>query len=388
MSGNGGSKKRTSVISSELLEKVKLYHRYFSNSVLFYPLIIEEQIRRGPSVTNRIDPKSFGIQISTQLFPVCGLPESRRKQYLVDHEGFIPESHELNRTVWLYGFICSSSLPSTLTMAGKAIYLTSAIRRSEGSRSSGRLRGCHRPSVHGCGHWIFGGRLHWADASSELRLDHHQFRSYERRSFGLPFWRGGPLGYPKNLNYTILQEFLDSIVDTGKLKFIPKLRERLLRLHVLPKMPDYSLNLKFKKEEITEIQIEAHNITKGCSAIELLGEHQMMCPNDYPFVGYYMTQHVPPHPYQPYSWCSNVPMDLTINPWKSAMNFLELHPNETALNNIKAFDKHAILCPGYGEIHCCDYNPLLKQYQTNRFTSQPKVSRSTINELESLFYHI
>lgn len=371
-------------ISPDLLDRVKSYHSLRRSLMLFYPLITEEQIRRGPSATSHLDSQQIGKPLVQKLFPVCRVLGDKREAFLIEKEGFEPKSNELKKTLWLLGYICGVRLPGAMTMAGKVVYFTSSMKRSQTSRSSGRLRGCHRPSVHGCSHWIFGGHIRWTDPTSELRIDHHQFRSYERRTFGLPNWRGGPLGYPKEINFPILQSFLGSVIDTGKLKFVQRLRERIYNLGVLPKMADYDWRVEKRDGEIYDVSVEIANVSRSCSAIELLGEHQVMCPSLFPYVGFYMTRLMPPHPYQPYSWCSDIRVDSQFEAWTSAVDF---DPNESHLSDIERLKRHTVLCPGFGETRCCDFDSELIKWQATRFANETKVwSSPSISELESLLY--
>ena len=344
----------STVASSSFPERTKLYEYYVQNSALFYPLVIDEQIRRRPF--NSIDGNETEKRIARELFPVCQVPESDRKQFLIDHEGFEPNSDRLDPTLWTYNELCKASfVDSMMTSLGKSIYITSSMRPSQDIRSHGRLRGCRYPAAHLCANRIHDGHLENLDAQ-DLRLDHHFFRSFQQRSFDYPEWRGGPLGYVKDWNYTVLQTYLDSIVDTGKLRFVRKVRQRLAQLLVVPKMPDYTFNTKTNNGEINKILIGRQNAKRKCSAIELLGGHQFMCPPDFPYVGYWVGD----DPYQPYSWCSDVLLDPADN---NIFGLGKYYPKEKHLSRYQLLNKHTVFCPGYGETRCCDYDSALESYQ-------------------------
>lgn len=354
--------------------RVAFYQQELARSILFYPLVIEEQLLRAPSVASGLDSKRTAKQTAARLFPACSLPTDPEREEALRHSGM---TQHVERDVRLLSQICSGSIPGTLTLAGKVLYVTESMHRSAGSRRLGRIRGCLRPWVHGCSHWTGGSEMYAANAGTELRLDHHQFRSFQRRSFSLPKWRGGPVGYPSQYNDTILQTYLTSIPDFGKLRFVPELRRRLLDFHPLPATPQYNLT----EDPTSSIYlVERDAFFRRCTPLELLGQHQVMCPKEFPYVGVQMVAQALPNPFLPYAYCADRPPNTT-HGWSTV--FRPHAETESA----EAFHAHVVLCAGFGEIRCCDYDATLEHLSTNQFPAPSRLWRRPVYQILELLLH-
>lgn len=337
------------------------YQRDIRKYAQFYPLLIEEQLFRGFYSALDSDKVNYKSWVATWL-PVCKESHSLRSKYLKSQEGFETENaYELSIQLKLLSFLCQGSLPPSITQIGKMVYISETLGRGDISRRYGFLRGCRRPGVHNCAHWIVGGTFIYPKPSNEVRLDHHQFRSYERRTFALPAWRGGPSGYSHSMNYTLLQSYVQTVRDESKLRFVPEIRRRLLDYSLVPSLQQYELQEDFR--------VVSRNISTHCNPFLLLSDQQIMCPKNKPYVGIDYLFLPPPTPHLPLTWCTDIPRLTNDQRWRKTLVLQKVYPHETA-KLLQLAANHTALCAGYGELNCCDYNPDFVIYQSKRFAEE------------------
>lgn len=233
----------------------------------------------------------------------------------------------------------SSSIPSWMTTLGKSVYRTDILTRPDIARRLQKSHGCLAPWVHTCAYEA--GLLRKIRTTDGiLRLDHHQFRSLQRRTSSLPSWRGGPYGYAVKPGFRDIQRLSNVVVDATKARLSRLVRERIFsQFEPFPKFLNYS--------RTSEIGLTPYGgILSTCSAFELVSKRQVPCPREYPYVRFGQSGLVSPTTYLPYFWCTREPYKE--NETKSD-EFWELRERE----RMSAFEER-IMCPGFPEVRCCN----------------------------------
>eukprot|EP00914_Ancora_sagittata_P014976 GHVO01029401.1.p1 GENE.GHVO01029401.1~~GHVO01029401.1.p1 ORF type:complete len:621 (+),score=77.29 GHVO01029401.1:29-1891(+) len=264
-----------------------------------YPLVIESQLLRLPSAT--IDGKKTAENVAMKVLPQC--------------QGSEKEA------------ICEGKMSNSYTLGGKTVYRTEAMRNFK----KPSIRGCRRPGVHGCNYRMAILSEHYAEPK-DLRVDHHQFRSIEKRTLKHRSWRGGEFSLLGRSDFFDVQTLTSSLYDDTKLKYVDRVRAAISEMRPMPKIMTYNLDKGAKV---------AGGIMSRCSPLDVYTKRQSMCPKEFPYVGIPMTDAQPPNQFLPYAWCSEVPVPLADS----------MQPN-----NLFILTSGTKTCPDFPEASCCDYD--------------------------------
>eukprot|EP01053_Blabericola_migrator_P009602 Blabericola_migrator_1__9601@NODE_523_length_7872_cov_140_842409_g400_i0_p1_GENE_NODE_523_length_7872_cov_140_842409_g400_i0NODE_523_length_7872_cov_140_842409_g400_i0_p1_ORF_typecomplete_len747_score117_26Glyco_transf_92/PF01697_27/2_7e18Glyco_transf_92/PF01697_27/8_7e03Glyco_tranf_2_4/PF13704_6/3_2e06Glyco_tranf_2_4/PF13704_6/1_7e04_NODE_523_length_7872_cov_140_842409_g400_i035325772 len=280
----------------------RLYEIYTDVWAQFYPITIEYGVWRAPCFTMG-DPLEETYALVERHFPVCAeyLAEVRRldaeyPNVLEPPAPTIEPPHPM--------CIVGRRGPPYLdyTQMGKTAYWVGDWRRKEGKRSMDDLRlffdgyvaGCPSPWIHHCGfRHEDNSTISRSNPLYELRIDHHSFRSFFKRSIGYSPWRKEHLmGFValRGEDTIEYEKFVNSIRDKGANIWLPELRESIRKLRPLPKY----LPKELKTDPIVILNKQSQSRPVFG---ELLLELRAQCSADRPYVGLALPSHPsPPSP--------------------------------------------------------------------------------------------
>eukprot|EP01053_Blabericola_migrator_P000736 Blabericola_migrator_1__735@NODE_1183_length_5191_cov_163_280445_g805_i0_p1_GENE_NODE_1183_length_5191_cov_163_280445_g805_i0NODE_1183_length_5191_cov_163_280445_g805_i0_p1_ORF_typecomplete_len747_score116_11Glyco_transf_92/PF01697_27/4_1e20Glyco_transf_92/PF01697_27/1_1Glyco_tranf_2_4/PF13704_6/3_6e08DUF4406/PF14359_6/0_84_NODE_1183_length_5191_cov_163_280445_g805_i028905130 len=293
----------------------------------FYPILIQEQISTSPGLQTDnyktvFEDETSRVTLSQLIFKQCNLKPHK-------------DCREFAR----------APPAGWMTRLGKSIYSTDRMFRSAIDRRSSSLPGCLVPWVHHCSHQLDTGEMYDVTPDQGVRLDHHQFRSIEKRTTKLPTWRGGPVGYAAKEDFVDWLKWFQLDVDMVKWSLGKLVRDRIVnQFRPIPKFFKYHE----KQTASGSVQFHSHEILSACSPFELLSELQVPCPASHPYVGVLSFGDQSPSVKLPYYWCTDVkrPEDdyFAEDAWVLTYNqFLK----KLGKSN------HFVMCPGWPESRCC-----------------------------------
>lgn len=366
-----------------------------SHAAEVYPLVTQTQTLRAYD-TLIGDQHEKGVAATLEAFPEC--EEYMRKLSLPENIKLWPKHMEKKRNQKLglppHELCVPGNLPAGFTNAGKSLFwngvrfdppaspsrevytkpreisLSEYLRPKKNPRydnDADLTERCLVPWVHTCAHFTQSPQM-LADATHELRLDHHQLRSLEARTINDASWRS-PQGWGKfrrpseRIDFSSLKTY-SIIEDDTKLRFQSSLRKGIALLLPEP--------VEFVVSKPIENRLQSYWRQTTCSLLRVLFRKEHMCPQSFPRV---TTPHVSntslvPDATTPTGWCSNS-TELNIG-FKTTSLFAEAgqsvismcssniqsHFCETVLQPLQQVHdpSNIAVCPGSPLTGCCDFD--------------------------------